>query len=258
LIWTYLTLRCDIAGLWPIDMPTLRTQLGVKISLQKFLEEANKDHDKLTEEEVVRERVLVVCDGKKLWITGSLAFQWGNAAGFVNLENPAVRNAIKILKAFNLYDVAIDKEFIKIDEGVRGGPRGSKPVEEETEEVHIQETVSNEKEIKKEKEENKKDIRRFIVPTLEEIKQYCEERKNNIDPEQFFDHYEARGWVPKGYTRQMKDWKAAIRTWERNGNGKDKSKSGIRPLSKQEEYENTCGGQQQDELDEELMGHFRR
>jgi hypothetical protein len=57
---------------------------------------------------------------------------------------------------------------------------------------------------------------RQIPPTLEMIKEYCQKRKNGIDPSAFFDHYEARGWKPKGYTTQMKDWQAAVRQWERN------------------------------------------
>lgn len=56
---------------------------------------------------------------------------------------------------------------------------------------------------------------KFTKPTVEEIKAYCDERKNGVDPQGFFDHYEARGWIPKGYTQQMKDWKAAVRTWEK-------------------------------------------
>lgn len=54
----------------------------------------------------------------------------------------------------------------------------------------------------------------FVKPTLEEVKQYCLERKNNIDAETFIDFYESKGWyVGKN---KMKDWKATIRTWERN------------------------------------------
>lgn len=63
-------------------------------------------------------------------------------------------------------------------------------------------------------EEKKKPTHRTIPPTVEEIKEYCKERKNGIDAEVFYDHYQARGWVA-GKTK-MKDWKAAVRTWERN------------------------------------------
>ena len=54
---------------------------------------------------------------------------------------------------------------------------------------------------------------KFQKPSLEEIKAYCDERNNNVDPEQFFDFYESKGW--KIGKNPMKDWRAAIRTWEK-------------------------------------------
>lgn len=54
---------------------------------------------------------------------------------------------------------------------------------------------------------------RFIVPVLSDINNYCKQRKNNIDPLAFYDFYESKNWyIGKN---KMKDWKAAIRTWER-------------------------------------------
>lgn len=53
----------------------------------------------------------------------------------------------------------------------------------------------------------------FSKPTLEEVRAYCEERHNGIDPEKFYDYYESQGWLV-GKSR-MKDWKAAMRNWER-------------------------------------------
>ena len=55
---------------------------------------------------------------------------------------------------------------------------------------------------------------RFTPPTLEEVTAYCEERKNDIDPEAFIDHYTGNGW--KVGKNPMKDWRAAVRQWERN------------------------------------------
>ena len=50
-------------------------------------------------------------------------------------------------------------------------------------------------------------------PSIEEIKQYCLQRNNGIDAEQFFDFYESKNWyVGKN---KMKNWQAAIRTWEK-------------------------------------------
>lgn len=57
--------------------------------------------------------------------------------------------------------------------------------------------------------------KKFAPPTVEEVRSYCEERNNGIDPQYFLDYYEARGWeLSKG--RKVKDWKACVRTWERN------------------------------------------
>jgi hypothetical protein len=58
------------------------------------------------------------------------------------------------------------------------------------------------------------ETKRFKKPTLKEIEDYCIERKNNVDARYFFDYYESCNWM-RGKTR-MKDWKATIRTWERN------------------------------------------
>lgn len=54
---------------------------------------------------------------------------------------------------------------------------------------------------------------RFVRPSLEEVRDYCTERKNNVDPEQFIAFYESNGW--KVGRNPMKDWKAAVRTWEK-------------------------------------------
>ena len=53
---------------------------------------------------------------------------------------------------------------------------------------------------------------RFVKPSLDEIKEYCRERNNQVDPEKFFNFYEAKGWVIG--KSPMKSWKAAIHTWE--------------------------------------------
>lgn len=54
---------------------------------------------------------------------------------------------------------------------------------------------------------------RFSPPSVEEVSGYCEERRNRIDPQAFVDFYTSKGW--KVGNQAMKDWKAAIRTWEK-------------------------------------------
>lgn len=56
------------------------------------------------------------------------------------------------------------------------------------------------------------------APTLEMVQEYITSRGNKIDAQQFFDFYEANGWVQNG-GKKIRDWKAAARTWERNGLG---------------------------------------
>jgi len=65
-------------------------------------------------------------------------------------------------------------------------------------------------------------------PTLDEVKAYCQERKNQVDPEQWFDFYTAKNWyIGKN---KMKDWKAAVRTWERSRDGSRGTPSGQSPV----------------------------
>ena len=73
--------------------------------------------------------------------------------------------------------------------------------------------TDKEEDIKKEKIKKK-----FQKPTIEEIQQYCLEKKYNVDAQYFIDYYESNGW--KVGRNPMKDWKATIRTWnQRNKKG---------------------------------------
>lgn len=54
----------------------------------------------------------------------------------------------------------------------------------------------------------------FVRPTVEEVAAYCAERNNGIDAQAFIDFYASKGWMIG--KNPMKDWKAAVRTWERN------------------------------------------
>lgn len=74
--------------------------------------------------------------------------------------------------------------------------------------------------------------KRFEKPTIEEIRNYCQERNNNVDPDRFYDFYESKNWyVGKN---KMKDWKACVRTWEQR-NKEDKLPSWFNKEPKKEE-----------------------
>lgn len=55
---------------------------------------------------------------------------------------------------------------------------------------------------------------RFVPPSPDQVKAYCTERRNSVDPDRFVDFYAAKGWMV-GKNR-MRDWRAAVRTWEKS------------------------------------------
>lgn len=88
-----------------------------------------------------------------------------------------------------------------------------------------------------------REARRFRPPTVEEVSEYCHERKNSIDPQRFVNHYSSNGWrVGKN---PMKDWRAAVRTWEQNeftsGATSRDSPANQGLLSRTEEHKKTPG-----------------
>lgn len=141
----------------------------------------------------------------------------------------AEREALKSNSVDNAW-TSVDNESEYVDE------RSDK--EKEKEKVKVKEKVKeNEKEKEKEKAKEKESKnnsnniymcgekispqtsrKNFVKPTVEEVRNYCLERKNNVNPEKFIDFYESKDWyIGKN---KMKDWKAAVRTWEgRNSNG---------------------------------------
>lgn len=74
----------------------------------------------------------------------------------------------------------------------------------------------------KESDKNK----RFVPPTLEEVKAYCKERHNNVDPVEFMAHYTASNWY-RGKTK-ISNWRACVITWEKNARAKQQQQQQIK------------------------------
>lgn len=104
-----------------------------------------------------------------------------------------------------------------------GGSRGTPQKDNEKIEERYGKDTAKEKEGEKEGEieiENEcytpkptSGEKRFTPPSFDDVKSYCHERKNGVDPQAFVDWYTSNGW--KVGKNPMKDWKAAVRTWER-------------------------------------------
>lgn len=94
----------------------------------------------------------------------------------------------------------------------------------------------------------------FVKPTLDEVAAYCRDRRNRIDPEEFFYFYESKGWVVG--RSPMKSWRAAVITWEKR-QGRETNKGG-RPNSRKTieelrlEWSRDGGGECRAPTDEEM------
>ena len=150
--------------------------------------------------------------------------------------------------AFLLIKPNLDSSRRKAKSGKDGGSKKangkqneSKPEANSKQEEHESE---KEKEIEKEGEiENEcypptplsggTKAKRFISPTVDEVAAYCQERGNGIDPEAFVDFYASKGWMVG--KNPMKDWKAAVRTWERSeGRGTSGAGNRVQPRATEE------------------------
>ena len=89
--------------------------------------------------------------------------------------------------------------------------------DDETTQKHTNNNVNNDN------NDNKKNVSRFTPPTLEEVRAYCLERKNNVDPEKWWNFYNAKNWMI-GKTK-MSNWKSAVITWEEGSKGKQQKQS---------------------------------
>lgn len=69
-----------------------------------------------------------------------------------------------------------------------------------------------------------KKSRRFVPPNVEQVRAYCRERGNSIDPEAFVDYYASKGWTVG--RAPMRDWRAAVRTWEQRRRSRQKEEAG--------------------------------
>lgn len=87
---------------------------------------------------------------------------------------------------------------------------GQSTVRDKSKEIEI------DKEIDKDKRAAKapRHTNQFNSPSVEDVKAYCDERRNRVDPERFVDFYASKGWMIG--KNKMKDWKAAVRTWEKS------------------------------------------
>lgn len=133
-------------------------------------------------------------------------------ANLFNTTEITISRKIHKLKNKNYITIEYEKRgaevksrFIRLTKLLTDDYQNCKPtINKNVKENNISINNTSKKEIYKEK---------FKKPTLEEVETYCKERNNGINAQQFIDFYESKGWVVG--KSPMKDWQAAVRTWEK-------------------------------------------
>ena len=126
-------------------------------------------------------------------------------------------NKVNVSKRIERHRIDTNRnESIRIDDSREEEKREEKG-EEKSSPSHSPVKENPLKEESKEEENINNKKARFVPPTVEEVRAYCQKRRSTVDPETFVDFYTSKGW--KVGQNPMKDWQAAVRTWERSRRG---------------------------------------
>lgn len=141
------------------------------------------------------------------------AFKELITAGYIRMEIIKEKGRIKEYK-YIVYETAEGRKSLP------DIPVSENPVQANPQLLNTDLSNNSKKEITKEKEgrvesHDSPPSKISKKPTIEEVKSYCVERGNDVSPQKWLDHYKSNGW--KVGKNPMKDWRAAIRTWEPAG-----------------------------------------
>ena len=137
------------------------------------------------------DKIVIFDNGDKWFIPDFIDFQYGE----LNPNSNVHKSVIALLDKYNL------QGYIKGSQGVQ-----STLINKDKDIVIVKDKVK---------------AKRFVKPTVDEVLDYCNERQNLVDAQKFYDFYESNGW--KVGKNSMKDWKASVRTWEKNTSSGKKS-----------------------------------
>ena len=139
--------------------------------------------------------------------------------GYLRIDKikPSKENGGKYEYIYNIFEQPRYNQALE-NQGIENLPLENQPIEniplyKDTNQPNTDLSITNISSI--DYKSDKPTRKRFIPPTIEEVRGYCIERNNHVDPERFVNFYASKGW--KVGKTKMEDWKAAVRTWERNG-----------------------------------------
>ena len=215
-----------LAWLYCCDCCDQAGVLDLSARLANFRIGCNVDWDEFVK--ACGERVATLPDGK-IWLVGFIGFQYGELSKDCKAHAPVYR----LFQKHQLQRVS------------KGYPKGMDTLKEK----------EKEKEEDSSKEWCGEETGRKDRPTMAELAAYCAERGGKVNPEAFMDHYTANGWrVGKN---PMKDWKAAVRNWEKNSFGTN-GKASHKPVTfGQQRQQNMVDMLARLKAQDEAGGHLR-
>jgi len=184
LFYIYVLLNCDSIGVFEYNRPLIKSILGIDLNLTQFLKNINGRIIQLKE--------------RRLFVPKFVEFQYGK---FNN-----TRQFQGIYK--KLYELG--ETFHEAKDLINGLYK----------DIAVPIITIKEKKKKLDTGDLNKPKQVFKKPTIKEISDYGKERNNEVDAKKFFNFYESKGWMVG--KNKMKDWQAAVRTWEQNKKDNEK------------------------------------
>ena len=195
-VWIYLITMCDHAGLYEVDIDLMGLFIGESITQEEIM-------DCLSQQ-------IEVIDEDKWFLPKFVKFQYNvTDPTELNPNNRVHKSVIDILSSYHLVEGSTKTLPSPLKKDIRV-TRGAKDKDKDKD-------INN--------SSNKIKRKVFKKPNKDEVQKYCNERKNTIDPERFITHYESKGWMVGKV--KMVDWKAAVRTWEKNNFNQETTRSKV-------------------------------
>lgn len=185
----YLFDNCDAAGVWEPNYRLAGFIIGEPIT--------RSDIESLNER---KNQVAILPDGKVV-ILDFIAFQYGELSETCRPH----QKVIELMKKHGLWGKGMDTLSDRVSDRLQ--------YKDKEQDKNISQDLENNTIRTREGEGVVDKSSCFHKPTPEEVDAYCRERENGVDAERFWNFYEAKGW--KVGKNPMKDWRAAVRTWER-------------------------------------------
>lgn len=209
----------NILGCYEISTKQMERETGYNIDTIHRLINRMQDTHGVIKYDAATKEILIVHWSKYNWQKSDKVLKaLVDAAAFIKSASfkAFISDTVYIRYGYRM-DITTDTVTVTVSDTVSvtesmdaDEPRQTLAPEQPVVEKHI----ANVDNVEKQKPvETLKPKKRFVPPTVEEVAAYCAERQNGVNPQRFVDFYTANGWT-QGKGKPIKDWQAAVRTWE--------------------------------------------